>query len=121
MIFRGIDGTGDWQFGNGVGSYFTNAAAINANIRTALMVFLGECFFNLNAGVDWWNLLGGKNPAAQAGIILQCRTIISASYGVVRINSVTPQLNTRTRRLTVTYDINTIFTRNLTGSVNLPA
>lgn len=121
MIFRGIDGDGDWQFGNGVGSYFKGARAVDANIRTRLLVFLGECFFALDAGVDWWNLLGGKNPQAQAGIILQCRTIIAASYGVVRINQVQAQLNTRTRRLTVTYDINTIFTRNLSSSVNLPA
>lgn len=120
MKFRGIDGSGDWLFGAGVQSYFTNEAAIDANIKTRLLTFLGECFFATNLGVDWWNLLGGKNPVAQANIILQTRTIIINSYGVVKLTSIIPVFDSPTRRLGLTYNIDTIFTRNVVQSVQLP-
>ena len=114
--FRAIDPlTDDWAFGNGVQSYLTGEAAIEADIKTALQVFLGECFFALSAGVDWLNLIGGKNPAAQAGVILQCRAVILGINGVVSVNSVSPSLNGRA--LTVAYSVNTAFSQNVSGSV----
>lgn len=113
--FRAIDASNDWAFGSGVQSYLTGEAAIEADIKTALLVFLGECFFALKAGVDWWNLTGGKNPAAQAGIILQCRTVILGINGVVSVNSVTPTLVGRV--LTIAYSVNTVFSKNVSGSV----
>lgn len=120
MIFRGIDGSNDWAFGNGRQSYLTGEAAVAANIKTRLMTFLGECFFALDAGVDWWNLIGAKNPQAQANIILQCREIIIQSEGVVRINSIAAVMDSR-RKLTLTFNIDTIFTRNLESSVPIPS
>jgi hypothetical protein len=119
MIFRSITPTNDWNFGAGKQSYLKNTDAIAANVKTRLQTFLGECFFALSLGVDWWNLLGSKNPVAQQNIILQCRTIIAGSYGVTRIRSVTPSFTSASRRLTVTYNIDTIYTRNQTGSITL--
>ena len=78
------------------------------------------CFWATDFGIDWWNLLGVKNPAAQAAIILACRLMISESYGVVRINSVDVQLSTATRRVTINYNIDTIYSRNLTNTVTVP-
>lgn len=120
MIFRAIDGANDWAFGNGRQSYLTGEAAVAANIKTRLLTFLGECFFALDAGVDWWNLIGAKNPQAQANIILQCREIIIQSEGVVRINSITAVMNPQ-RKLTLTFNIDTIFSRNLEGSLPIPS
>lgn len=120
MIFRGIDGTNDWAFGNGRQSYLTGEAAVAANIKTRLLVFLGECFFALDAGVDWWNLIGGKNPQAQANIILQCRTVIINSEGVVRVNSVVPVMDSK-RKLTLTFNIDTIFSRGLVLTLPVPS
>lgn len=117
MIFRAIDGNNDWAFGSGVQSYLRDERAIAANIKTRLQVWLGECFFATEDGIDWRNLLGGKNPAAQQGIVLQCRTVIVESYGVVRVNSVTPVFAPAGRALTVTYNIDTIFSRNVTNTV----
>lgn len=111
----------DWSWGNGRQSYFTAENAVAANIKTRLWTFLGECFFALNAGVDWWNLIGAKNPQAQANIILQCRTIIINSEGVVRINTINPVFDPRTRKLTLTFTIDTIYTRGLTLTVPLPS
>jgi hypothetical protein len=119
MIFRAIDGANDWAFGQGVQSYFTNERAVSANIKTRLQVWLGECFFATEAGIDWRNILGGKNPAAQQAAVLQCRTVIVGSYGVVKVNSVNAVFNSASRALTITYSIDTIFSRSVTNSVQL--
>ena len=120
MIFRDLDSDGDWAFGNGRNSYARNDRAIQLNVRTALMTFLREIFWQTDFGVDWWNLNGGKNPAAQAGIILQTRTVIINAEGVVRINSVDATMNARTRALALSYSIDTTFTRNLRDSISIP-
>lgn len=118
QTFRAIDADSDWLWGMGRSSYFRNNDAIQADIKTALQIFMGEVFWNTQFGVDWWNLIGGKNPAAQAGIILQTRTVILSCQGVSRINSVTPVFDSVTRRLNLSYNINTIFSQNITGSVS---
>ena len=116
MRFRAIDGTYDWLLGKGRQSYFTDDNAIRADIGTALRVFLGECFFALNDGVDWWNLLGSKD---EQGIILQCRTVIAKRNGVVRINSVTSSLDRTSRRFVVTYNIDTIYSQGVVNTVTV--
>lgn len=117
QIFRGIDADGDFFFGQGRSNYLRNNDAIQADIKTALQMFLGECFWSTGTGVDWWNLVGGKNPAAQAGILLQTRTVILSVDGVVQINSVSVSYSSGTRHLALQYSINTIFSRNVTGTV----
>lgn len=119
MKFRALDGDGDWQFGSGNQSYLTAEDAVAADIKTALRMFLGECFFALDFGVDWWNLLGARG-AAEQDIVLQCRQMISSREGVSRINSVNAVLDRDTRRLTVDFSVDTVFTRNLTGEVAVP-
>lgn len=117
MIFRGITGINDWTFGKGVNSYFTKDQAIAANIKTSLLFFLNDCFFAMDTGIDWWNLLGGKNPTAKANILLQTRQTIIQCEGVVRINSVDARLDAN-RRLLISYNIDTIYSRNVTGTVS---
>ena len=117
MTFRNLDPSGDWTFGQGRQNYLRDQDAVKLNIATRLRSFLNDCFWDLQAGVDWWNLLGVRNPAAQTNIIIQTRSVLGNSYGVVRINSVTASTDHTTRRLTVRYDVDTIFTRNLVGTV----
>ncbi len=117
MIIRHLDASGDWTFGHGRQEYLRDEAAIELNIATRLRSFLNDCFWSLNFGVDWWNLLGAKSDAAQTNIIIQTRAMLAASYGVTRINSVTAALDHATRRLTVSYNVDTIFTHSVVASV----
>ena len=114
MIFRAIDSDGDWTFGRGLQSYLRGASAIEANLRTRLYSFLNDCFFAQEEGVDWWNLIGSKN---RAGIILQCRKVLVQSFGVVRINKVDAYYDANSRKFTVSYNIDTIYSRNIQGSI----
>jgi len=118
QTFRSLDATGDWVFGGGKSSYASGNTAIQLDIQTALQIFMGECFWDTSFGVDWWNLLGGKNPSAQASIILQVRTVILGVTGVTQINSVSISNNANSRSLQLSYSINTIFSQNVTGQVS---
>lgn len=117
MIIRNLTPDGDWTFGHGRQDYLVREAAIALNIRTRLICFLNDCFWALSFGIDWWNLTGAKNPAAQIGIVLQCRLMIANAEGVIRINTVDAATDVRTRRLVVSYDVDTIYTRNLRNAV----
>jgi hypothetical protein len=64
MIVRALDSNGDWTFGQGVNNYKSGNLAVAQAIQTRVSSFLGDCFFDLGAGIDWFNLLGGKNELA---------------------------------------------------------
>lgn len=119
MIFRAITGDNDWTFGRGQGSYFTDNNAIAANVRTALQFFLNDCFFAMDAGIDWWNLLGAKNPAAKNNIILRTREVIVKCEGIVRINTVQATVNPNTRALLLQYNVDTTYTRSVVDQVEI--
>ncbi len=118
--FRAIDASNDWIFGQGVNSYFTREKAIAADIKTALLFFLNDCFFAMTTGIDWWNLLGSKNPAARNNIILQTRRTIASREGVVRINSVDAVIDTSDRCIRISFNIDTLFSQGVTGFVRTP-
>ncbi len=109
MKIRALDTDGDWVFGQGKGSYLVGVEAIIQDIDTALHIFLGECFWNMNFGVDWFNLIGAKAPLAQQNIILQCRQMISTRQGVTNINRVDVTFTDYRRTLSIVYDISTIY------------
>jgi hypothetical protein len=109
MKIRALDADGDWVFGQGKGSYLVGVDAIIQDIDTALQLFLGECFWNMNFGVDWFNLIGAKAPIAQQNIILQCRQLISTRQGVTNINRVDVTFTDFRRSLSIVYDISTIY------------
>lgn len=102
---RGITATNDWLFGRGKNDYKTNRDATAQNIKTRLQSFLGDCFFSLDSGLDWFNLLGAKNIDA---ITLAVRTTILNTPDVTGLFEVSVVLN-RQRSLTVTYRVDTIY------------
>lgn len=121
MSVRAITGIadanpGDWTFGQGQQNYLTGEAEINQDIATALKIFLGECFFDTDAGVDWWNLIGGHSAN---NIVLQCRKVIAARPGVTKITSVTATLDARTRALLIAYNVSTVFSLQTINTVTI--
>jgi hypothetical protein len=122
MIFRALDANGDWTLGSGKQSFLTAESAINANIKTALLVLLGECFWNTQFGIDWMTLLGSKGADATINeILLQTRSVIVSCYGVSKINSVDATRNLTTRKVFITYNINTIYSSQVTSTIQTPS
>lgn len=111
MIVRSLDNLGDWRFGKGKNDYLARTKAIVQNISTRLKSFLGDCFFAVDEGLDWFNLLGSKN---QLQLELAVRAVIMNTAGVTGIVYVKISLETISRRIRMEYAVNTIYT-NATG------
>lgn len=117
MLFRGLDSNGDFQFGQGTESYVFGEAAIGLNIKTRLLSFINNCFFDMAAGIDWFTYLG--LPGKQQQTLLSIRANILQAYGVVSINSVTLNLNDQTRTANITFNISTIYSQNYIQSLQV--
>lgn len=92
MRFRNLTIEGDWCFGKGRNSFLMNDEALMMNIRTRLLSFLGDCFFDEEAGIDWWNLLGGKNLKS---LLASVQRVVLRSSQVKRIVNLDYTLNNR--------------------------
>lgn len=101
MRIRGTDDFGDWKFGKGKQSYDVGSMAIMTNIKTRLLSFLNDCFYDMDAGIDWWNLLGGKNKKA---LLLTVDNTILSSYGVQKLISSSLTID-QNRAAHITYQI----------------
>jgi len=113
MMVRALDtNTGDWTFGTGKSSYLQNNMAVAQRVQTRLYCYLNNCFFDTTLGVDWLNLLGGKNVVALnlaiSGMILNTEEIIG-------INQLTTRLDPDTRGFSVQYNVQTVYS-TLSGS-----
>lgn len=104
-LVRALDLNGDWLFGQGLSDYISYNQAIAQNINTRLSSFLGNCFFDLGAGIDWFNLLGAKD---QTALNLAISTTILNTAQVTGILQLSINLSTN-RNLTVTYQVQTVY------------
>lgn len=112
MRVRALTPTGDWTFGAGTENYLTRNAAVRQNIQTRLSLWLGECFFNLNAGIDWANLLGSKTPEA---LQLAIATTILNTTDVVGIKMLSVTLNAQ-RQFSISFKVQTSFSTVIDGT-----
>lgn len=109
MIVRALDANHDWQFGKGLNDYKSDLQAVIQNIDTRLNCFLGDCFFDQGAGIDWFNQLGGKD---ELGLNLAISAVILNTDFVTNLNQLFIVLSSA-RALTVSYNVSTSF-----GSTN---
>lgn len=107
MIVRSLDADNDWNFGKGRNDYLTANEAIGQNIKTRLQSFLGDCFFDVKAGLDWFNLLGSKN---QLALELAVRATILNTTGVTAIIDVSITLENN-RAIKMQYTVETVYSR----------
>ena len=61
MKFRSLDSNWDWSFGRGTASYSEGALAIAYDIKSKILSWYRDCFFSLESGIDWKNILGSKD------------------------------------------------------------
>lgn len=117
MKIRKITPSGDWMFGKGLSSYNIDDAAIGEDIKTKLMCFLKDCWFDQEFGIDWQRLLGTKGTLDE--IKLTIRAVILRVYGVVKVNEISAFSDGETRGLTVRYNIETIFSQGYANTVEV--
>lgn len=106
MIVRRLDGSGDWTWGDSLGDFLSDRNAVVQLINTRLKSFLGDCFFSLNSGVDWFFLLGSKSDI---NLELSIRATILNTEGVSLITSLKKNIDRRSRTINIEYSVSTIY------------
>lgn len=106
MIVRALTSDGDWTRGRGLAGFRTENDAIAQKLQTRINFFLGDCFFALTLGIDWFTLLGGKNLLA---LDIALRTTIVNTQGVTGIVSFSIVLDPTTRKATISYAVTTVY------------
>jgi hypothetical protein len=114
MRIRGIDSDGDWLWGQGLQSYRDGEGAIEEDMITRLRSWKNDCFFDLAAGIDWYNLLGSS---AVKEIERQIFRMISGVDGVNAIESIEATRDTASRRLSLSIRVNTIYGTREIGEI----
>lgn len=113
MIFRNLTPDGDWTFGAGLQNFATANQAIAVNLRTRLLSWTQDCFFQPTFGVPWSNILGQKSTDI---IVLSLSQFIAQSYGITKVTNVLFKLDIN-RDAHVTFTVDTLYTRQTTGTV----
>lgn len=107
MRVRALDVNGDWTFGAGRNNYKSRVNATAQNIKTRLKSFLGDCFFDTGAGIDWFNLLGSKN---QLALNLAINSTILNTRDVTGMLQLSVVLDAN-RQVTISYKVQTIYSQ----------
>lgn len=120
MRYRKQSPTGDWTFGLGVANFYVNTpAAVGQAVKTKLRLFLGEVFYNKTLGTDWLGVVMGYSN--KAIFDAQIQGVIANTQGVKSIISYSSVLNNVTRILTITAQIDTIYSGQTPINLELPA
>lgn len=115
MLFRNLDQNGDWQFGKGLQDITDLDTAIGLNIRTRILSWVGDCFWDTEAGIDWVNRLGSKN--SQDLLDLDLRRLILQSEGVTGL--VNFDIKVINRGFQATYVVTTIYGKEYANTINI--
>lgn len=115
MLFRNLTPSNDWTFGSGLSNLTDKNQAIGLNVKTRLQSWVGDCFFDTGAGIDWVNRLGSKSQRAL--LEQELRRVILQSFGVSGIAAFDSTLIGR--NFSATFTINTIYGQAYKDTVNV--
>ncbi len=105
MRIRALNDSGDWTFGKGINNYIDQDLAIAQNVRSRLLSWEGDCFWALQDGIDWRNLM---DKGTQDELEFAIKTNILQAEGVTELLNLSLSLGTD-RKLTIVYEIETIY------------
>ena len=115
MKFRNLDLNNDWTFGKGTNNYVKDNQAIILDVETALLSWVGDCWFSLSDYVDWKNRL---DKGQEINLEAELSTVIVQRQGVVTVNQLNVNLDA-SRNFTISYDITTIFSQSVQNSITI--
>ena len=115
MGFRNLDDNHDWTFGVGRNNYVIENQEIELNIETRVLSFLGDCFFAITEGIDYWNLLEYNKQDQLENAVMNT---IAQTDGVQKVENVDILLGSN-RHITLSYTIYTIYSTTLNATIPL--
>jgi hypothetical protein len=118
MRVRQLTASGDFSFGQGSANYLVDSReTVAQEVLTTLLLFQGEWFLDITAGVPWFTQVAGVGTIPIYDSII--KEAILNVQGVTAIAKYSSSMNRATRVLTVAATVNTQF--GITQvQVNLP-
>lgn len=113
-IIRANDENNDWIYGLGANAYKVNNDAIAQDIQTKIQEWVGDCFFNLPAGIDWINRFADGNSAR---LEQEINSLILKVNNVVNVNNLS--VDVTNRLFTASYDVQTVYSASVIGEIKL--
>ena len=116
MRIRKNDKDGDWVFGNsGTTFYVDNKLAVAQKIKTRLLEWVGDCFFNQPAGIDYRVRMGQRGQRAL--LDEDIRRVITETEEVILLSAYSSSLYDRS--LVVDFSVyhiysDTVYTDSIT-------
>ena len=106
MRVRALDGNWDWKFGKSKQDYASESLATAYDVKQKILSWYNDCFFDMQSGIDYKNLLvekGGKQQIDNSikKILLVQPDIIEITYFE---SSVTDRKYTLTTRFKTVYN-----------------
>lgn len=109
MRVRALTSSGDWTFGQGQNDYVVAQQAVRQIIQTRVLSFLGNCFFDLGAGIDWFNLLGTSQQQALNLAISAVILNLPPSGTITGIVQTSLTYSPASRNISFTYQVISIY------------
>lgn len=66
MKTRTVDNNWDFNFGRGLQDYADESLGVAYTVKMKILSWYKDCFFAMEDGVDWKNILGSKTSKEQA-------------------------------------------------------
>lgn len=108
MRYRILTSDDDYSFGNGQLDFYRDVpAAPGQAVKTRLLLFRGEWFLDTDEGTPYFEGVLGKHSIDLANATIQQRAI--GSQGVVDIKNYVSDLNPDSRKLSVEFQVDTIY------------
>lgn len=85
MIVRALDSENDWTFGSGAANYIGEKDALNQKVITRLKSFKNDNPLNMDANIDWLDLLGRKGT--EDTILKEIERVVLQTEGVTEITN----------------------------------
>lgn len=65
MRIRALDENWDWKFGQSKQCYATESLGTAYDVKQKILCWFNDCFFDMQTGIDYKNLLGSKGGKEQ--------------------------------------------------------
>jgi hypothetical protein len=86
-------------------------------VRTALLLFAGEWFLDLDAGIAYWDILGNKYSETALRVIIAAE--ITDTPGIASLDYLSVKFVDETRTVTVVWRATCVFGDTIEGSATL--
>jgi hypothetical protein len=110
MKYRKLDSDGDMSFGIGLADFWIDVPdAVAQAVKTRLMLWQGEWFYNLAEGTAWIDGVIGHGTDVSADAVIYDRILNTQGCSEIVPDTYNSQLDRDARHLTVACEIDTIY------------